>query len=184
MRHYELMVILDPSLDERTVQPSLETFLNVIRTDGEASRRSRCGASAASPTRSTRTPRASTRCSRSRASPPRSRSSTASWGSTSPCCAPRCCGASRSARPSGCRELRSPWQAKPSSPSSATSPPTPSCGSPRRGPRSPTSPSPRRRATSTASPASGRTARRCSCAATCGARRRRTWPRRSPAACG
>ena len=34
MRHYELMVILDPSLDERTVQPSLETFLNVIRNDG------------------------------------------------------------------------------------------------------------------------------------------------------
>jgi small subunit ribosomal protein S6 len=34
MRHYELMVILDPSLDERTVQPSLETFLNVIRSDG------------------------------------------------------------------------------------------------------------------------------------------------------
>ena len=34
MRHYELMVILDPGLDERTVQPSLETFLNVIRNDG------------------------------------------------------------------------------------------------------------------------------------------------------
>ena len=34
MRHYELMVILDPGLDERTVQPSLETFLNVIRSDG------------------------------------------------------------------------------------------------------------------------------------------------------
>ena len=34
MRHYELLVILDPNLDERTVQPSLETFLNVIRTDG------------------------------------------------------------------------------------------------------------------------------------------------------
>ena len=34
MRHYELLVILDPSLDERTVQPSLETFLNVIRSDG------------------------------------------------------------------------------------------------------------------------------------------------------
>jgi small subunit ribosomal protein S6 len=34
MRHYELMVILDPNLDERTVQPSLETFLNVIRKDG------------------------------------------------------------------------------------------------------------------------------------------------------
>ncbi|MGL4305696.1 MAG: 30S ribosomal protein S6 [Mycobacteriaceae bacterium] len=34
MRHYELMVILDPSLDERTVAPSLETFLNVVRKDG------------------------------------------------------------------------------------------------------------------------------------------------------
>jgi small subunit ribosomal protein S6 len=34
MRQYELMVILDPNLDERTVQPSLETFLNVVRTDG------------------------------------------------------------------------------------------------------------------------------------------------------
>jgi small subunit ribosomal protein S6 len=34
VRHYELMVILDPSLDERTVAPSLETFLNVVRQDG------------------------------------------------------------------------------------------------------------------------------------------------------
>lgn len=34
MRHYEMVVILEPSLDERTVQPSLETFLNVIRKDG------------------------------------------------------------------------------------------------------------------------------------------------------
>jgi small subunit ribosomal protein S6 len=30
------MVILDPSLDERTVAPSLENFLNVIRTAGGA----------------------------------------------------------------------------------------------------------------------------------------------------
>lgn len=29
---YELMVILDPELDERTVAPSLDKFLNVIRT--------------------------------------------------------------------------------------------------------------------------------------------------------
>ena len=29
MRPYEIMVILDPTLDERTVAPSLETFLNV-----------------------------------------------------------------------------------------------------------------------------------------------------------
>ena len=34
MRQYELMVILDPSLDERTVAPSLDTFLNVVRQDG------------------------------------------------------------------------------------------------------------------------------------------------------
>ncbi len=34
MRQYEIMVILDPTLDERTVAPSLDTFLNVIRGDG------------------------------------------------------------------------------------------------------------------------------------------------------
>ena len=34
VRHYELVVILDPALDERTVAPSLETFLNVVRNDG------------------------------------------------------------------------------------------------------------------------------------------------------
>ena len=34
MRHYEIMVILDPSLEERTVAPSLDTYLNVIRTAG------------------------------------------------------------------------------------------------------------------------------------------------------
>lgn len=34
LRHYEVMVILDPSLDERTVEPSLDTYLNVIRADG------------------------------------------------------------------------------------------------------------------------------------------------------
>ena len=33
-RHYEVMVILDPSLDERTIAPSLDAFLNVIKTDG------------------------------------------------------------------------------------------------------------------------------------------------------
>lgn len=34
MRHYELMVILDPDLEERTVAPSLDTFLNVVRQGG------------------------------------------------------------------------------------------------------------------------------------------------------
>ena len=34
MRAYELMVILDPNLEERTVEPSLDKYLNVIRKDG------------------------------------------------------------------------------------------------------------------------------------------------------
>ena len=34
MRHYEVMVILDANLEERTVVPSLDTYLNVIRTAG------------------------------------------------------------------------------------------------------------------------------------------------------
>ena len=34
MRNYELMVILDPELEERTVAPSLDTYLNVVRNDG------------------------------------------------------------------------------------------------------------------------------------------------------
>jgi small subunit ribosomal protein S6 len=34
MRHYELMVILDPELEERSVSPSLEKFLNVVRKGG------------------------------------------------------------------------------------------------------------------------------------------------------
>ncbi|KQO81483.1 30S ribosomal protein S6 [Frigoribacterium sp. Leaf263] len=34
MNQYELMVILDPEIDERTVAPSLDKFLNVIRNDG------------------------------------------------------------------------------------------------------------------------------------------------------
>ncbi len=34
LRTYEVMVILDPNLDERTVGPSLDKYLNVIRTDG------------------------------------------------------------------------------------------------------------------------------------------------------
>ena len=36
MRRYELMVILDPDLEERTVAPSLDKFLNVVRKGGGA----------------------------------------------------------------------------------------------------------------------------------------------------
>ena len=31
MRHYEVMVILDPSLEERSVSPLIESFLSVVR---------------------------------------------------------------------------------------------------------------------------------------------------------
>lgn len=34
MRHYEVMVILDPSVEERAVSPLIESFLNVVRTNG------------------------------------------------------------------------------------------------------------------------------------------------------
>ena len=34
MRHYELMVILDPELEERTVTPSLETYLKINKDSG------------------------------------------------------------------------------------------------------------------------------------------------------
>lgn len=36
MRHYEMMIILDPELEERTVQPSLTQFLTVIESSGGA----------------------------------------------------------------------------------------------------------------------------------------------------
>jgi small subunit ribosomal protein S6 len=34
VRHYELMVILDPDLEERTIAPSLDQFLTVVRNGG------------------------------------------------------------------------------------------------------------------------------------------------------
>ncbi|GAB3941925.1 30S ribosomal protein S6 [Kribbella sp. NPDC056345] len=34
MRRYEVMVILDPELDERTVEPSIDTYLNIVRKEG------------------------------------------------------------------------------------------------------------------------------------------------------
>ena len=34
MRHYEMMVILDPDLEERTVAPALDQFLTVVRDSG------------------------------------------------------------------------------------------------------------------------------------------------------
>jgi small subunit ribosomal protein S6 len=34
MRRYELMVLLDPDVEEQTVAPSLEQYLGVVRTSG------------------------------------------------------------------------------------------------------------------------------------------------------
>lgn len=34
MRKYEMMVILNPEIDERTVAPALEKLLNVVSTNG------------------------------------------------------------------------------------------------------------------------------------------------------
>jgi small subunit ribosomal protein S6 len=34
MRRYEVMVILDPELEERTVEPSIDQYLNIVRDGG------------------------------------------------------------------------------------------------------------------------------------------------------
>jgi Ribosomal protein S6 len=60
MRHYELMIILDPNLEERTVQPSLEGFLKVVTTDGGKVGKLDIWGSVGFPTRSTRSRKAST----------------------------------------------------------------------------------------------------------------------------
>lgn len=34
MRRYEMMIILDPSIEEQTVQPQLDQYLGVVRQNG------------------------------------------------------------------------------------------------------------------------------------------------------
>ncbi|MDM7855012.1 30S ribosomal protein S6 [Cellulomonas alba] len=34
LRQYEIMIILDPEIEERTVAPSLDKYLSVVKTDG------------------------------------------------------------------------------------------------------------------------------------------------------
>ena len=34
LRQYEIMIILDPEIEERTVAPSLDKYLTVIKSDG------------------------------------------------------------------------------------------------------------------------------------------------------
>src|SRR5436305_12778623 len=44
VRHYELMVILDPELEERTIAPSLDRFLTVItKSNGTVANVDICG---------------------------------------------------------------------------------------------------------------------------------------------
>ena len=81
MRHYELMVILDPELEERTVAPSpghvpqRHPQRRWHRREGRG-----VGHVAAWPTRSRRSPRASTRCSTSTCEPGRGRRARPSAG--------------------------------------------------------------------------------------------------------
>ena len=60
MRQYEIMIILDPSQDERTVAPSLDKFLDVVRNENGKVEKLISGVSAGWPTRSIRKMRAST----------------------------------------------------------------------------------------------------------------------------
>ena len=60
MRRYELMVILDPDLEERTVAPSLDKFLNVIRKGGGTVENVDIWGRRGWRTRSRRSPKAST----------------------------------------------------------------------------------------------------------------------------
>lgn len=34
MRHYELMVLVDPEVDERTVEPTLAKYMEIVKKDG------------------------------------------------------------------------------------------------------------------------------------------------------
>ena len=60
MRPYELMVIIDPEVEERTVEPSLQKFLNVITNDGGTIEKVDIWAAVASLTTSRRSPKVST----------------------------------------------------------------------------------------------------------------------------
>jgi len=60
MRQYELMIILDPDLEERTIQPSLDKFLSVVTKDNGTVDNVDLWGNAVWPTTSRRSPRAST----------------------------------------------------------------------------------------------------------------------------
>jgi hypothetical protein len=77
VRHYELMVILDPDLEERTIAPSLDRFLTVVTNSGGTVKTEIWGRRRLAYEIRSRS-RASTPSSTSRPRPPRSPSSTGS----------------------------------------------------------------------------------------------------------
>ena len=152
MRQYELMVILDPELEERTVAPQPRPVPQ-RRPPGRRHRREgrHLGPSPAG-VRDQEEDRGHLRRRR-----PDGRAGRRQ-GARPPAQPQRVRAAHQGPAVPEPSARRAAWPATPSSPSSATSPTTPSCGSPRAVPRSRTSPSRRRRACSTGRPTSGRTA--------------------------
>ena len=71
MRHYELMVILNPDLEEKSVGPQLDQFLGVIRDGGGTVEKVDIWVAAGCRTRSRSAGKASTRSSTSLPNPPR-----------------------------------------------------------------------------------------------------------------
>ena len=89
MRHYEVMVILDPDLEERTVAPVLDKFLNVVRKDGGTVEKVDVWGRRRLAYEINKKAEGIYAVIDLTAEPARSRSSTASSTSTSRCCAPR-----------------------------------------------------------------------------------------------
>ena len=120
MRHYELMVILDPSLEERTVAPSLDTFLNVIRNDGGTRREGRRVGPAPPRLRDQQERRGHLRGLDLQAEPAAVAELDRQLSLNESVLRTKVLRPEPKRARRGCRELRPPWQAKPSSPSSAT----------------------------------------------------------------
>jgi small subunit ribosomal protein S6 len=99
MRHYEIMIILDPNLEERTVQPSLEGFLKVVTADGGKVGKLDIWGKRRLSYPIDKKPEGIYAIVDLTANPAPSRSSTVSSTSTRACCGPRSCGPSTADKP-------------------------------------------------------------------------------------
>ena len=79
LRQYEIMIILDPEIEERTVAPSLDKYLTVIKNDGGTVDKVDIWGKRRLAYDIRRSPKASTRSSTSRRRLRPPRSSTVSW---------------------------------------------------------------------------------------------------------